>query len=142
MKILVIATILSSVSLCTSAEYGSPNVYEFLAPARLNYGFNAGIRLPQLPTLSFKEQEIPIPVPDLANVEIPFVYPIFSIPSRALQSTRLIRNWNDAIQVRFQCLQTAPYSLVESLYLCDGLTALPLLISKNNRELVAESKCP
>jgi len=88
MKMLVIVLLFTCVSLCVGAESRSPNVYEFLAPARLNYGFNAGIRLPQLPTLSFKEQEIPIPVPDLANVEIPFVYPIFSIPSRTLQSTK------------------------------------------------------
>lgn len=68
-----------------SAGYGSPNTYEFLAPIRLNCGFNAGFRL--LPRLSLKEQEIPPPVPGLVNLEIPFVYPIFSMPRR-LSTTR------------------------------------------------------
>jgi len=86
MKLITI-TFFAILALCNSAEYGSANVYEFLTPARLNYGFNAGIRLPQLPTLLFKEQEIPLPVPDLANVKIPFVYPIFNLPSKTARTT-------------------------------------------------------
>lgn len=65
-----------------SAESGSADVHEFLTPARLNYGVNAGFRPPQLLTLYLNERMIPLPVPGLANVEIPFDFPIFSIPSR------------------------------------------------------------
>lgn len=85
MKTLLIISLFAVASVCNGDGYGSPNVYQFLAPARLNLGFNAGLRLPQLPSLSFTEQDIPLPVPDLANVEIPFVFPTFTIPRQRIQ---------------------------------------------------------
>lgn len=72
-------TLFTIVVLCNSGEYGSADVYEFLVPARVNYGFHAGVRLPQFPRTFFKEAEIPLAVPDQTNVQIPLVYPIFSM---------------------------------------------------------------
>lgn len=91
MKIFLLSTSFAIVTLCNSAEYRSPNVYELLIPARRNCGLSARIRHPLLPRLSFTEQDIAIPVPNLANVEIPFAYPILNIPSRFSNYQRLLQ---------------------------------------------------
>lgn len=80
MKVLLVVTLFTIVVLCNSGEDGSADVYEFLVPARVNYGFHAGVRFPQFPRSFFKEAEIPLAVPEQRNVQIPLVYPVFSMP--------------------------------------------------------------
>ena len=68
---------------------GAPaSVFDFLTAARLNLGFNAGVRVPQLPTLTLEDREIPVPLPDLATIEVPFFYPQINIVGRELQATK------------------------------------------------------
>lgn len=83
MRFLCIFAMLMVAPYCIAAVPAS--LFEFLRPARVNLGFNAGVRLPQLPTLVLEDREIPVPLPDLATVEIPFFYPQINIVGRELQ---------------------------------------------------------
>ena len=72
---------------CIAAP-ASASIFDFLTSARLNLGVNAGVRLPQLPTLTVEDREIPVPLPDLATVEIPLFYPQINIVGRELQASK------------------------------------------------------
>ena len=84
MKYFVLLVIISQ-ALCEKPVYGPRAVVpapvrqvstlDLLRPAHLNFGFNAGYQLPEsLPSLTWKPYEIPVPVPDLAAVDIPYPY--------------------------------------------------------------------
>ena len=83
MRFLCIFAVLMVPPYCIAAPQSS--VFDFLTGARVNFGLNAGVRLPQLPTLVLEDREIPVPLPDLATVEIPFFYPQINIVGRELQ---------------------------------------------------------
>lgn len=76
MRFLCIFAMLMVAPYCIAAQ---ASIFNFMKAARVNLGFNAGVRLPQLPTLILEHREIPVPLPDLATVEIPFFYPQINI---------------------------------------------------------------
>jgi hypothetical protein len=58
-----------------------PTWHQIISPVNFNYGFHAGVQLPQMPNLIFQEKEVPFPVPDLATIEIPMFIPTISMAS-------------------------------------------------------------
>ena len=84
MRFLCIFAMLMVAPYCIAAPAAS--IFNFMKAARVNLGFNAGFRLPQLPTLILEDREIPVPLPDLATVEIPLFYPQINIVGRELQA--------------------------------------------------------
>lgn len=87
MRFLCIFAMLMVAPYCIAAP-ASASIFDFLTSARLNLGVNAGVRLPQLPTLTVEDREIPVPLPDLATVEIPLFYPQINIVGRELQASK------------------------------------------------------
>ena len=85
MRFLCIFAMLMVAPYCIAAP---ASVFDFLTTGRLNLGLNAGVRLPQLPTLVLEDHEIPVPLPDLATIEIPFFYPQINIVGRELLVTK------------------------------------------------------
>ena len=85
MRFLCIFAMLMVAPFCIDAQ---ASIFDLLTATRVNLGVNAGIRLPQLPTLTLEDREIPVPLPDLATVEIPFFYPQINIVGRELQATK------------------------------------------------------
>ena len=81
MRFLCIFAMLMVAPYCIAAQ---ASVFDFLKPARVNLGLNADVRLPRLPTLVLEDREIPVPLPDLATIEIPFFYPQINIVGREL----------------------------------------------------------
>ncbi len=67
---------------CHCSPVPAPSVFQFISPGRLNLGLNAGVRLPQLPSLEFRQQEVPVPVPDVAMLEFPVFYPQINFVGR------------------------------------------------------------
>ena len=86
MRFLCIFAVLMVAPYCIAAPQAS--VFDFLTGARVNLGLNAGVRLPQLPTLVLEDREIPVPLPDLATVEIPIPYLQLNIAGRGLHATK------------------------------------------------------
>ena len=86
MRFLCIFAMLMVAPYCIAAQQAS--LFEFLTGARVNLGLNAGLRLPQLPTLIVEDREIPVPLPDLATVEIPIPYLQLNIAGRGLPATK------------------------------------------------------
>ena len=85
MRFLCIFAMLIVTPYCIAAP---ASVFDLLTSAKLNLGVNAGVRLPQLPTLTVEDREIPVPLPDLATVEIPLFYPQINIVGRELQASK------------------------------------------------------
>lgn len=72
------------------AQYEATYLSQFLLSSTT--ASEAGIRLLQLPRLSFIEKEILLPGIDLANVILSFVHPIFKCRTEDLKQQRGIRN--------------------------------------------------
>lgn len=64
---------------CIFKVHSLPLIQDIIAPVPINYGFHAGFQFPRMPKFGFEEHEIPVPIPDLVNVDFPVFIPTFKI---------------------------------------------------------------
>lgn len=92
MKIILINTLSTAVALCNSAEYGFPNVHEFLASGRLNYGFNGSVYSKASYIFVDGAKKNPPPVSDMAKVEIPLFIQYSTYQAEPFKLPKAIRD--------------------------------------------------